>query len=102
MGNEMVPPKEVSGVNAFLTNDVEDLDELSFRRNAITTFRTFRVTERYGLSIKEWLDMPKSLADDILNQCVLEQEYDMQLSQKVQREVANDEKAEQKLLKSML
>ena len=57
--------KEQEVMDLVLLNDTEDLKQLSYLSSLIRSFRTSMLAERFGLSIKEWLDMPKYLADII-------------------------------------
>lgn len=54
-----------SRLDPVLINDIEDLHELGWTGNLIRMFRVDNLREKYGLSLKEWFDMPMNLADII-------------------------------------
>lgn len=64
--------KEQYPLDTVEVNDTEDLHELSFTASLIRSFRTTMLYERFGLSIKDWLEMPKHLADEIRNDSRME------------------------------
>ena len=85
--------KELKPIELVELNDTEDLRELSYLSSLVRGFRTSMLAERFGLSIKEWLDMPKYLADVIREDSRLESEQDAKRIAIAERERKKEEDA---------
>ena len=85
--------KEQEPMDVVQVNDVEDLHELSYTSSLIRSFRTTMLYERFGLSIKEWLDMPKPLADEIRNDSRMESAQEAERIKALEREQKKKEDA---------
>lgn len=87
--------KEQEVMDLVLLNDTEDLKQLSYLSSLIRGFRTSMLAERFGLSIKEWLDMPKYLAD------VIREDSSMESAQEAERikQAERDQKKEEEKYK---
>lgn len=83
--------KEQNPMDMVEVNDTEDLKELSYLSSLVRGFRTSMLAERFGLSIKEWLDMPKYLADIIREDSRLESEQEADRINAAEREQKKEE-----------
>lgn len=83
--------KEQLPMDLVTLNDTEDLKPLSYMSSLIRAFRTSMLAERFGLSIKEWFDMPKYLADAIREDSRMESEQETERMQKLERDKKREE-----------
>lgn len=83
--------KEQLPMDLVTLNDTEDLKPLSYMSSLIRGFRASMLAERFGLSIKEWFDMPKYLADAIREDSRMESEQETERIQKLERDKKREE-----------
>lgn len=84
------------GWDMVAQNSVEDLHKSRPAASLVGQFRTYRVAEKFGLSINEFLTMPKWISDVVLTDARLQHHQELRQISALESNINKDEERARK------